>query len=277
MLLPRKIAATLALLVLALGLGACFRPASPSAVDLSRFTPSPEGWAETLEETAVRLPTETPFPGGMEFPPAPSPTGTPDLAPDTETTLQIFPLHVGSSWVFEYLGFDAGEEVVWQVVETVVRVDMLDGYYLARMERVAELTEGEPSSDFLMEPQTGTFWYLVDGQRVYRFDSRVSSDLSEAWLSLILPFPAEGAVWYPDPAQRAQIDPGFSGTRFASESFEKVLPTGETRLCYNVATRYNEGVMEETFCEGVGFVFGESTYYEENVGYRYELLAFSLQ
>ncbi len=255
----------------------CFRPASDTTMDLSRFTPQPQITTSIAASPDPSLPTGTQAPEStFVFPDVSAPI-TRTLNPTTENTLTIFPLHVGSSWVYEYLGYDAGMEVIWQVVDTVVETGFLEGYYVAQIERVAVLLDGEPPDGFLMAPETGTFWYLVDGEDVYQFDSVLNTDLSAAWLALILPFPEEDEAWYPDPDQRAGLDQGFLGTRFASAPFEKVLPTGHSHTCYNVVTRYNEGVEEKTFCEQVGFVFGEGKYTEENYGYRFELLAFSLQ
>jgi hypothetical protein len=255
---------------------ACLRPASNSVVDLSRFTPQ-AGTTPGAESPEPTFPAGTQIPEQTSVLPDVSPTLSRTLNPATETTLSLFPLHQGSAWVYEYLGFDSGEEVIWQVVETVVDTGFREGYFVAQVERAVVLMDGDPPDDFLMAPDTETFWYLVDGEEVYQFSSMQEVDLSAAWLALILPFPEEGEAWYPNPEQRTGLDPGFLGARFASAPFEKVLPTGHSHTCYNIATRYNEGVEEMTFCEQVGIVFGESKYTEENYGFRFELLAFSLQ
>lgn len=216
-------------------------------------------------------------PGSQTEVPAPTATPGPILDPATEEALRIYPLVVGSSWIYDYLGYDQSREVVWQVEETVMETKFVNGYYVAVLERNAELLDGEPPPGFLSAPDTGTFWYLVDGQNLYRFEEQLFTELSGAWLDLVLPFPGNNHAWYPNPVQRAHLKAGDYGFRYASAAFEKVLPMGGTYTCYNVATRYTDGTAEGTFCEAVGFVYEEFNYYDLAFGYRSELRGFTIQ
>ena len=202
---------------------------------------------------------------------------TPKLDPATEQALAIYPLFVGSSWVYKYLGYSENMEVVWQVVETVVETSIVDGYFVAELERTAEVLEGNPPSDFLTAPDEGTFWYLVDGSNLYRYESELHTDLSGAWLDLVIPFPANNEAWYPHPDQRSNIEPATVGFRSASDPFRRELPMGGTYNCYNIATRFKDGTAEGTFCETIGYVYQEFNYYNRKFGYRSELVGFSLQ
>lgn len=242
------------LIFLLLSASGCHRLAAQPTPDLSRLTPVPP----TLE-------------------PAISPTPAPTLDPATAEALRLYPLSVGSTWVYAYLGYNQDQEVVWQVVETVTDTRWVDGYYVAKIDRETEVLEGEPPADFLSTPDEGTFWYLVDGQNLYRFEDRLFTDLEGAWLDLVLPFPADSQAWYPNPDQRNNIDMRTSGFRYASDPFFKNLPMGGTYTCYNVATRYVDGTAEGTFCETIGFVYQEFNYYNRAFGYRSELKGFSLQ
>ncbi|MFW5713137.1 MAG: hypothetical protein ACOCYU_00525 [Brevefilum sp.] len=206
-----------------------------------------------------------------------TPTPAPTLDPATEQTLRLYPLFVGNIWEYEYLGFDQGQEVVWQVVEKVTDVRFVDGYYVAVMERSLKLLDGDPPPDFQSTPSEGTFWYLVDGEKLYRFENQLFTQLSGAWLELVLPFPENSEAWYPNPDQRANLDMRTTGFRYASAPFKRTLPMGSTYTCYNVATRYNEGMAESTFCESIGFVYEEFNYYNRAYGYRSELRGFSIQ
>jgi len=245
-------------LILAVILAGCQRLATTPTVDLSRFTPQPSETAiEDLPATEVI----------SEF----------SLDPATEKTLQLYPLWVGSSWVYDYMGYDENVEVIWRVVETVVATEVIEGYYVAKLEREAEVTEGIPPAGFRSTPETGTFWYLIEGKNLYRFDTKLHMDLSKAWLDLILPFPEAGETWYPDPDQRALAEPDMMGSSYASESFQGVLPMGGTYTCYNVAVHYDDRTLEQTFCENVGVVFKELNLYDLPYGYRSELKGFSLQ
>ena len=232
----------------------CHRLAAQPTLDLSQLTPV--------------KPTQ-------DAPITPTPAPTFDLA--TGEALRLYPLLVGSTWVYEYLGYDQNQEVVWRVVETVTNTRFVDGYYVAELERTAKLLDGDPPSDFLSSPDTGTIWYLVDGQNLYLFEINFSTSLSDAWLDLILPFPGDSRAWFPDPDRRAVPEKQTSGFRYASEPFKKVLPMGGTYTCYNVATRYIDGVAEGTFCETVGFVYKELKYDNRIFGYSSELIGFTLQ
>lgn len=209
--------------------------------------------------------------------PGSRPTLGPNLDHASEQTLRIYPLWVGSSWVYEYLGFDQGKEVVWRIIDTVVDTRFVEGYYVAELERTVKLLDGNPSENFLSEPEAGTFWYLIDGENLYRFEEILHTDLQAAWLDFILPFPENSRAWYPHPDRRSNSDPGTTGFRYASDPFKKVLPWGDMYDCYNVATRFKDATAEGTFCEGVGYVYQEFNFYNRAYGYRSELIEFSLQ
>lgn len=239
----------------------CHRLASTSSVDLTRFTPGAAAEVD-LEVTST---------------PEPDAARTQTLASAAEQVLEVYPLWVGSSWVYAYLGYDESREVIWQVVESVVSADTIDGYYIVAVERTAELEDGYAPEDFPSSPETGTFWYLVDGGNIYRYEMEPDYDPSSGWLELVIPFPADGEAWYPDPEQRAESSEEEVCSRSASEPFERVLPTGGTYTCYYIATQYEDRVEEGIFCEGVGFVYKESTHADLTNGYRMELEAYSLQ
>jgi len=246
------------ILIFTMILTGCQRMATTPTVDLSRFTPQPgETLMEVLQESEVIV--------------------TLSLDSDTEKALRIYPLWVGSSWVYEYLGYEENVEVIWRVVETVVETKNINGYYVAKLEREVEVINGVPPEGFRNSPETGTFWYLIDGKNLYRFEEYPDIDLSDAWLDLVLPFPEAGEAWYPDPVQRAMPEPGMIGSRYASDPFQGVLPMGGTYTCYNVAVHYDDRTLEQTFCENVGYVFKELNIYDLPYGYRSELIGFTLQ
>jgi len=232
----------------------CHRLAAQPTLDLSQLTP-------------VQPAQDAPI----------TPTPAPTLDPATSEALRLYPLLIGSTWVYEYLGYDQNQEVIWQVVETVTNTRFVEGYFVAELERTIKLLEGDPPSGFLSAPDSGIFWYLVDGQNLYRFEGQLNTQLSSAWLDLVLPFPENNQAWYPHPDQRANLDMRTSGFRYASHPFMKVLPMGGTYTCYNVATRFEDGTAEGTFCESIGYVYQEFNYYNRAFGYRSELRGYSLQ
>jgi len=257
----KKLPLVLLLLILSLTATACYRTASSSRVDLSRFTPG--------ATTEISRST-TPATG----------SGTTERTLDsvTEQTLSVYPLWVGSSWVYEYLGYDETREVVWRVVETVIGSDYVNGSYVVELARTVELLDGYVPEGFPCVPELGTFWYLIDGEKLYHLESVVDVDLSAAWLDLMIPFPRDGEVWYPDPDQRTDENGGaMMGSRFASAPFQNVLPMGGTYTCYAITTQYEDRLEKEIFCETVGFVYQEFTHFDPVYGYRIELEGYSLQ
>ncbi len=204
-------------------------------------------------------------------------TLTAKLDPVTENVLEIYPLWVGSTWVYEYLGFDETMEVIWRVTETVVDVEIVNGYYLAKLERIATCKEGNPPENFPNAPVTGTFWYLIDGENLYFFEDDYDLDLEDAWLDLIIPFPGEDQGWYPQPDLRANQEPERVGYRQVSKPYPEVLPIGGTYTCYHISTEVINAKTRQTFCETIGFLYKEYIYFERDFGYRVELVGFSIQ
>lgn len=204
-------------------------------------------------------------------------TLTANLDPATAKVLEIYPLRVGSTWIYEYLGFDETQEVIWRVTETVVEVRIVNGYYLAKLERIASCQVGNPPDDFPNAPETGIFWYLIDGNKLYFFEDEYDLDLENAWLDLIIPFPGEDQGWYPQPDIRENQDPERVGYRKASKPYLEVLPIDGTYTCYNVFTNLINAKAEQTFCEFVGFLYKEFIYFERDFGYRVELVGVSIQ
>jgi len=246
---------TLFIFMMAMSLmGGCQRLVVTPTIDLSELTPQALTPADSI-----------------------APTATPKLDPATEQALRLYPLTLGSTWEYAYLGYDQDQEVVWRVVEKVVETRIEDGYYIAELERSAELLEGDPPPEFFYAPDTGKFWYLVDGENLYHFEEQLFTQVTGAWLDLVLPFPENGQAWYPHPGQRSNLDNRVGGYRYASAPFQRVLPIGGTSTCYNVATRYMDGTAEGTFCETIGFVYQEFNFFNRAFGYRSELRDFYIQ
>lgn len=250
----------LILLAIALLTSGCLRLATSPTVDLAQFTPQAEASS----------------PVQVSPPDLPVPTATPVLDAVTVNTLRLYPLWVGSTWVYDYLGYTAEEEAHWRLTETVVSSRILGGYYVVEVERKGELTQGDPSPDFPFFPPTGSLFYLLDGTKVYQFEGRASTDLNEAWLDLILPFPAGGEAWQPDPADRANPEQPAIGSRVADGPFEQLISENGARTCYHLVTRVAEGSQEATFCEGIGYLHQEAGNLEGE-GYRMEMIGFVIQ
>ncbi|MBG0771882.1 MAG: hypothetical protein H0S82_09235, partial [Anaerolineaceae bacterium] len=243
----------LTLMVLTSG---CWRLASSATVDLTQFTAQPSASAQMGAEGEAIA------------------TSTLDIT--TQNTLRIFPLWVGSTWVYDYLGYTVDEEAHWRVTETVVSSSILDGHYVVEVERAIELTLGEPAEDFPSAPPTDSFYYLVDGENIYRLDNLDETAPKDAWLELILPFPTDEEIWIPDPSARASEESPASGARMAQGPFDQVISGSGPHACYNVVTSVEVGTEEATFCEGIGFLFLEAEN-SQGEGYRMEMIGFVVQ
>ena len=200
-----------------------------------------------------------------------------DLEPETQSSLAVYPLRLGSSWVYDYLAFDEEREVLWRVVESVVDIQIIDGYYAAELERTVELLEGDPPPGFNFQPESGIIWLLIDGSQVYEVDPSEGIDLSEAWLILDTSFPDKDQGWYPDPEMRQESPPNMFGYRYASNAYQDRVPGDKAYICYNIVTEVENGKQEATFCEALGYYYFEYAKFGEASGYRIELRGFSLQ
>ena len=201
----------------------------------------------------------------------------PEVDEVTAHTLETFPLFVGSTWIYGYMGFDQNLEVFWRVSDTVVETKLMDGFYIARVDRAVELLEGAPPPDFLAVPEAATFFYLVDGENVYLAESVTDSELPTTWLDLVIPFPPAGELWYTDRNQRVEPEQHESGIRQVSQPFQESLPTGEMHTCVTLQTQLPNGSLREVFCETVGYAFRAFNFDEIISGYRVELVGYSLQ
>lgn len=241
------------LIVLVTLLSGCSQWAVTPCMELTRLTPEIDPL--TVEQQAALLES---------------------LDAETQRVLQVYPLLLGNSWDYQYLGFDERMEVIWHVTERVVDTRLVNGYYLAEIERTAACSEGNPPDDFLNVPETGTFWYLVDGDHLYIVDEDDDTDISEAWLELVIPL-TEGEGWYPDPELRGEQVPELFGYRQVSEPYQEVLPIGGVYTCYNISTNREDANNRQTFCETIGILYKEFIHFDHNSGSRVELVGFSIQ
>jgi hypothetical protein len=238
--------------ILAFLLSSCAQWAVTPCMELSRLTPEVDPMTD--EEQAALLAS---------------------LDPAVQEVLGVYPLFEGNTWVYEYLGFDERMEVQWHVTEKVVDARIVDGHYLAEIERTASCNTEDLPDEFLNAPETGIFWYLVDGHDLYRLEDE-ETDLSDAWLEMVFPF-REDEGWYPNPELRGEEVPDLFGYRKASRPYQEVLPIGGTYTCYNISTNREDAHNRQTFCETIGILYKEFIRIDQNSGYRVELVGVSIQ
>jgi len=96
------------LIVLVTLLSGCSQWAVTPCMELTRLTPEIDPL--TVEQQAALLES---------------------LDAETQRVLQVYPLLLGNSWDYQYLGFDERMEVIWHVTERVVDTRLVNGYLLS--------------------------------------------------------------------------------------------------------------------------------------------------
>lgn len=220
--------------------------------------------------------SETPAPVLPAPAAEPSPTSAGTLSPLSQQTLKEFPLGMANSWVYQYRAYSGDQNTIWQVADTVVDVRTHPPYIAAQIERQTTLLEGSPVLQ--PRPSPGSFWYVIDGEAVYRVEGELVWDQVRLG-SLELQFPLPGdQCWFTDPQQRAQsYDPNLPGCRKASGPTSLKLPAGSFDRCYQLVTPFNNGSIRQSFCSGVGLVQEQFDHVGSPFGYALTLTAYAFQ
>jgi len=194
-----------------------------------------------------------------------------------------FPLDLGSTWIYDYSAYLGEDEATWSVTDTIVAVNIHEGFLIAEVEQDVMFKEGDASGHFLNEPESGRFWYLFDGSHLYRqTDKPDPTHIADAWLELVFPLGGVGC-WYPDARQRSEmsgVTPASEpvpGCRSVSGDPHPVeLPAGKFEACLDVVTPYNSGPTFLTFCPDVGIVATRYDHSGSQFGYRSSLAGYLL-
>jgi hypothetical protein len=201
----------------------------------------------------------------------------------TTPTPAGFPLELGSTWIYDYSTNYEEEEATWSVTDTIVAVEIRDGFLIAEVEQEVMFEEGDASEHILNEPTSGRFWYLFDGVRLYKqTDEPDPASVADAWLELTFPL-GEAGCWYPDGHQRDEmkgvtpVSGPVAGCRSASgEPHPVEVPAGKFEACIDVVTPYETGSTFLTFCPGVGIAATHFDPSEVEFGYRSSLTGYLL-
>jgi hypothetical protein len=193
-----------------------------------------------------------------------------------QQTLKEFPLGMANSWVYEYQAYADDRKTKWQVADTVIEVRTHPPYIAAHLQRETSLISGPP--ELQPQPFPGSFWYVVEGETVYRVDGDPDWNRIHAGvLELVFPLPGD-RCWFPDAQQRARpYNPDLPGCRGASGPINLKLPAGSFNHCYQLVTPYNNGAIRQTFCSGVGFVQEQFDHVGTPFGYQMTLIAYAFQ
>jgi hypothetical protein len=237
------------------------------------FTPAPSKTKKTIPVSATLFPSGSSSPVESTYP-ASTLTAVTLLAVQTRL---VFPLQPANSWVYDYQAYSLDEQASWQVVDTMLEARSYGSLEAVRILHEVQLVKGSPSANFINRPVSGSFWYVLDGSRVFRQDELNWSTVSNSWLELIWPFP-EGSCWYPEGAQRSEKPvTGRPGCRYAQGPLTIQTPAGRFDKCYSMLTPYNNGTIQLDFCPQIGIVGGKYQHSGTAFGYQYTLTAYSLQ
>ncbi len=197
----------------------------------------------------------------------------------TRHTLHLYPLWAGSTWEYQFRGYDQKGYVVWELIESVIETYIgHHGYFVAEVERNIRLVEGNPAHDFPSFPESGTLYYLVDGEHIYILESLADIDISKDQFTQGFPLPDGRGIWYPVRSNRAVVQPGLGVSHQVSDPYDRVLPIGKGIFtCYHSAVEQINHSEEAVFCETVGFVHRAFHYQDRLFGWWIELVAFSFQ
>jgi hypothetical protein len=145
------------------------------------------------------------------------------------------PLNPGATWVYRSNRYEgSGPEVktaVYLITETVAEVQVQPPYSLFRIQRKGEIVAS--SGDWELGPESASYWYAVDGQRVYGGRDRLDlMDLESLKLQYVFPL-EEGATWCPG-AEATRGGCMFSGERTVSHGAAYSTPAGEFEACFAI-------------------------------------------
>lgn len=254
------------------------------------------------------------------------PTGTPVTITTSLDTLKYYPLALGNTWVYSatYYGYymegegaNLTETVITStfiLTDRVIATEIHEPYFAAQMERTSLFTGGiapdsysqYPPDRFLhpasagfignaldwgvVNPASRTYWYVIDGYRVYYQDEL---DLSYTPATAISRTPAY--YYFPfseHPCWFGRGDEGDCRKYLSRHSWmgfyyvkpgpiTLILPVGSFTECYTIGV-FGEGGVNKHFCLGVGLVgfdseaHGQESYRHPPIGHKVELIAYSL-
>jgi|GEM_PF-1635808 len=195
----------------------------------------------------------------------------------------VFPLNFGTTWIYDYSAHFDADEATWSVTDTVLVVNIRDGFLIAEVEQDVMFKEGDASRHYSDAPMNGRFWYLFDDVHLYKLDYEPDPvSVANAWLELVFPL---GSIccWFPDAQQRDEArgaTPVFctaAGCRSVSgEPHTVEVPAGKFEVCLDVVTFYNSGSTFLTFCPGIGTVATRSNPSGTQFGYHSALTGYIL-
>ena len=235
--------------------------------------------------TAI-LPTATPMPLTTLDPTI--------LAPDLAAALKIFPLYLGTRWVYTEVNYtQTGDpnqiiSAVTSIEDQVADVQNLPPYYIAHIQRETSLVSADPGwgdNGFKTSLGSSEFWYVVHAGRVYRSNERpdpATINLDQLTEELDLPL-AKNLNWCPNKMgeiapkpQETPVPCQYVGSRvvLAEQPFQ--TQAGSFDACFQLEDVYNDGPIFRWFCNGVGFVTQTFDHSGSRFGNSQELVQFSV-
>ncbi len=278
--------------------------AKPEITPERTETPLPSNTSEstsTLKSTATPtiMPTQTSTPpptGTPSFTPIPTETQTPTSTPtpSPQTIMEFFPLHLGSSWTYNFsqrIADDLDPEKINTILGSFThQVEFIRLGGGSNLSMIALRRTGMPPST---DPSTfcfeDAFWFLAEQHRMFLACSL--EDIQA--LNQALQAETESGVmsdqflWshvYSVPLEVGDKWGGFGGIGeeycdywWCVDSQEDVVvPAGNFKNCYRLILRTNPDATVRWICAGVGLVAAEYYHFGTLDEVRLELANFSI-
>jgi hypothetical protein len=137
------------------------------------------------------------------------------------------------------------------MTDTVAHTEVVEGYFIARVQRTGRLLYGVDSVRLAQTINPGDVWYIIstidNPVHIYQQPELDLSAIDSSWLEYSLPL-EDGACWTSDPHTGNLHD---CNIRVNSSGF-RYLSTGEITDCYDIQMSTFVGGGSSIFCPGIG-------------------------
>jgi hypothetical protein len=190
-----------------------------------------------------------------------------------------FPLAPASTWIYEYRAYAQEAQAVWVVTETILAVEKHQETLTAQVERIVKLQSGQPGPEFPMPPQSGTLWYILRGNNLYRQTGPLDLQKLSDSATLEMVFPPESIPCWPlNENELGPLERGAAGCRYLNSQIPAYeTPAGTFDNCLELLTPYLGGGTRSVFCPKIGFVAEKFDHAGSPFGYELILIGYSLQ
>lgn len=197
--------------------------------------------------------------------------------------LEDYPLAPGTTWMYRYEEYQSATQDTTRIIsatsvltETVIDSRYSEDFYLVQVKTSRRLVDADKEW-VANEDGADTFWYIVNGGKVYEASPPFDIDTIDTDnLKLLYNLPlSDGQGWCPYEAESSSSTPealqNCSGRSTIQAIGRLDTPAGTFEDCYEIVERYNNGSVITRFCNGVGQVSAHFDHAGSRFGYHKEL------